>query len=155
MKSFKFKFEVVERHRKQKEDEALSMLALAQEKLKEEINKRNSLISSMNSSLQRREELGDFPLSKGHFQLEDEFISGQKIRIKNADLEIERAKNRVGKVFSYFLKCRKDKKIIERLRENELDKHKKEVKKSEQKIQDDLYVMRSGAQKKVIGGGLS
>ena len=143
MKKFKFKFTAVEKVRKSHEDEALRVLAVAQQAFNAAKEHRNSLEKEMVTSLIRREGLGKESVGIVVFQLENDFIKGTKVRILQAENAIKKASRGVEKALRGYLHARRQMKMIEVLREKALADFKREAAKKEQKDLDDLYVMRA------------
>ncbi len=143
MKKFKFKFESVEKVRKSREEEALRHLGSAQTNLANAQAFRNNLVDQLNQSLLRREELARTQAAILQYQLENDFISGSRVRILHAENTIKKARKAVERALQHYLNQRRQTKTIEMLREKHLTEYKKEKNRYEQKVQDDLYVMRS------------
>jgi len=142
-KKFRFKLEPVEKVRRSKENECMRILAQAQSRYQQALQFKAQLSQQLEDSLVRREKLGETPQFISAFQLENDFISGQKQRIFQADQFIMRAKRNVEKTLKDFLAAKKQTKVIEKLRENAFDEFKIEVQKKEQKELEELYVMRA------------
>lgn len=143
MARFRFKFEAVADVRKRAEDQALRVFAQAQQGVQAAVHHKERLLGELNDTLLRREALGSRPTSGLSFQLETEFITGIKQRIVQADQAIVRANRALQKAMAGYLFARREKKIIETLREKQLHNFKAEQKKREQKELDDLYLMRA------------
>lgn len=143
MKKFEFKFAAVLRQRKVREEESLRALGRAQRAYQAELANKARLLAELENSLQRRENLGQVPISPLAFQLEDEFISGSKHWIRRADQVILRASKAVEKALRAYLTARRQTTMIERLREKAYEEYRRERAKYEQKQQDDLAVMRN------------
>lgn len=142
MRRFKFKFATVLHLRKTREDEALRALGAAQREHQQKLAEKEELVLALENSLKRREVLGNQPIDILPFQLESEFIQGQKQRIVRADREIVRAMRGVEKALRYYLNCKRQTKMIETIEEKHLAEFKKDKNKREQKDLDDLMVMR-------------
>lgn len=143
MRKFRFKFEAVSRVRTQKEQEALRLVGEAQRLLNAEIGRKDALSSSLQNSLSRRESLGSVPVTSLAFKLEDDFIVGTKHRMLQADHAIQRARRHVERAMYGFLLARRDRKVVDRLREKAKAEYKREQSRREQRDLDDLYTMRA------------
>lgn len=143
MKRFQFKFESVEKVRRSKEDESLRALGQAQQKLQSAKEHKSALEKTLAQSLLRRENLPRESTEISAFHVENQFISGTKVRIQHAQQAILRAQRAVEKSLAVYLHCRRQTKVIEVLKEKSLFEFKEMRKKHEQKQQDDLYVMRA------------
>lgn len=143
MKKFVFRLESVRKFREQKEHEALRYLSEAKRLLIVETEKKDSLVREMNESRVRLENLGKQPTGINNFQLEQDFINGSRKRIEQAVIAIKRAERTVEKATEYYLHTKKNKEILEVLKEKEIEKFRKEKIKHETKEMNDLYVIRS------------
>ena len=143
MKKFSFKFEAVLKQRKIREEDALRALGDAQRAYQEEVSAKSSLLSILDRSLRRREELGGDAVPVLAFQLEEDYIRGTKQRLVRADQAILRASKAVEKALRAYLNARKQSRTIEILREKAYEQYRREKAKLEQKRQDDLTVMRT------------
>lgn len=150
MKRFKFRFESVEKVRKMREDEALAALGAAQRKLQGEINAKNSLLATLADALLRRENLGREGTSIQAFRTEDAYIQGTKQRIIQADQAILRATRIVEKAMQRYLGARRNKRMIETLRERDQEEFRKAKAKWEQKQSDDMAVMRARLREEAV-----
>lgn len=142
MKKFSFKFEAVLKQRKMREEDALRALGNAQRAYQEELSNKSRLLSTLERSLRRREELGGDAVPALAFQLEEEYIRGTKQRLVRADQAILRASRNVEKALRAYLNARKQSRAIEVLREKAYEEYRRERAKLEQKRLDDLTVMR-------------
>ncbi len=142
-KRFRFRLQAVENVRKQRENEQLRLLALAQRKYQEALQHRAILQNTLDESLVRREKLGENSTPILVFQIENENITGLKQNITKADLAILRTRKGVEKALREFLNARRQTRAIEILREKDFAEFKTMLKKKEQKELEDLYVMRA------------
>lgn len=146
MKKFQFKFETILKQRKLREEDALRALGAAQRAYQHELNERARLVFELNLALKRREDLGSPDRTERlgiiEFQLEDEFISGTKHRITRADHAIARASRAVEKALRIYLNARKQLRAMEVLREKAYAEYRRERAKYEQRLQDDITMMR-------------
>jgi flagellar export protein FliJ len=143
MKKFNFKLSIVLEVRKNQENEALRVLANAQNVYQREIERKASLMSQLQNALQRREELASTPTTITSFQLEQNNIICAKQRILQAEQAIFRATKELEKARRNYINARRQSSIMETLRDREHRKYRQEVSKKEQKAMDELTVMRS------------
>ncbi len=149
MKKFRFKLKALEKLRGLKEKEALRVLAEAQRLREVEMRKKNKILDQIHNGLSRRELLGLETTTPVHFQIEEEFIVGNKYRLLFADQAIFRAQKKINKAMGLYIKAKKDLKIIEKLKERELYRHNEEVRIKENREMDDLNIMRARFKKEV------
>lgn len=142
MRRFRFQFETVLTARKTREEEALRALGLAQQAYQGELRIKAALSNDLEASLRRRESLGIDPIGAAAFQLEDDFISGQKHRLIRAEQAILRASRGVEKALRHYLSTKRQTRMIETLREKAYLDFKKALAKYEQKQADEMTVMR-------------
>jgi flagellar export protein FliJ len=143
MKKFRFQFETLEKVRRTREGEALRFLGEAQAKLAEAVARKQELEASRELGLIRREQLGKTATSPTAFLLETDFITGQKYRIIQSDVSIQRAKRGVEKALRNYLQAKRQTRVIEMLREKQFTEYKVQRSKYEQKQMDDLTTMRN------------
>lgn len=141
-KKFRFRLEAVEKVRRAKEQDALRGLALAQIKYQETLSHKQWLMEETESALKRREMLATIAQPVLAYQLENEFITGNKVRIVQADQAIFRARKFVEKALKEVLLAKRAVKALENLREKAYAEFKIEVRKKEQKDLEELYVSR-------------
>jgi flagellar export protein FliJ len=144
MKRFRFRFEAVERARRAKEGAALRALGSAQGRYQAELTRKKSLLSALSLSLGRREQLGREPTLRPAFELENDFIAGQKLRVVQADQAILRATRAVEKALRAYLAAKRQLRAIEKLRELHYLEFRRELAKREKRELDDLHTMRAG-----------
>ncbi|OFZ21041.1 MAG: flagellar export protein FliJ [Bdellovibrionales bacterium GWB1_55_8] len=151
MRRFRFRLATVLNLRKSREEEALRALGDAQRAYQEELSKKGRLVSELQNALIRRENLGIEPIGVLSFQLEDEFIAGTKHRIVRADRDIMRASRAVEKALKYFLHTRRQTRMMESLYDREHAEFRKMQSKREQKLLDDMSVMRDRLKERAVG----
>ena len=152
MAKFKFRLAAVLKLRKTREEESLRVLGAAQRAYQEELTRKLKLVGDLKDSLTRREELGSQPnrsIGALSFQLEDDFIEGQKYRIVRQDRIIVRASKVVEKALRAYLFAKRQSLMIEKISEREHLAFKREQSKREQKQQDDFSIMRDHLREKV------
>jgi flagellar protein FliJ len=140
MKKFRFKLEAVERHRKLQEQEKQAWLSKCLQKMRNtekvlldldmrEVKARRAF--SALGSPDRRE-----PVSAANFWVLDQFIRGQKLRRTDVKNQLEQDEIEVGAAYTAFLHARKEKKIMEKLREKKFHQYKEDA------VQAELLVDR-------------
>jgi flagellar export protein FliJ len=142
MRRFRFKLEAVEKIRKNREKGALRELAGAQRALQNEKQRKLELESLLHQAHQRRVDLSHATTTREDLAVEDNFIQGTKLRIRHTEMAITRATRQVEKCIAFYLHCRKEWKMIDKLREKALQDFKEQERKREAKALDDLYIMR-------------
>jgi flagellar export protein FliJ len=143
MKKFRFRFDSVLRVRKVHEKEALSALAESQRVYQSEVARKEILKTELKNALQRREMLGNQPVPISTFKTEQDFISGLKQRLIQADQAIFRASRGVEKFLRAFLVAKKRTRVIEILYDRAYADYRKQVMKEEQKANEDMALMRA------------
>jgi flagellar protein FliJ len=142
MRKFQFKLAAVLKLRKSREEEALLHLADAQRRYQAELQRRAELRRDLQRSLERRELLAEITIDSTPYRLENEFISGTKQRLIQADQAIFRASKGVEKALRAYLQARRQTRIIETLHDKAYAEYRKERAKWQQKQMDDLTIMR-------------
>lgn len=157
MRKFQFRLQVVERHRKLKEQEKQVWLAKCLERLR--ITEAKLLELDMKEVQARREFSGlGSPSSRdvaspAKFWLLDQFIQGQKVRRMDLKQMIEIQEQEVAQAYRDFLQARQKWKIMEKLREKRFKQFKEEAQKHEMRNQDEQYVMRDRLKKEEAEDG--
>ena len=146
MKKFRFRFQTIQQLRDREEKEALKDFSNEQKKFRTEVEKKNSIIRSLENSLTRRENLAPSGAGSAHYCLEDAFILGSKVRIYQQEMAINRAEKSLRKSFRNYVDKRQKRMTMDKLREKELAAYKKEKKKQEQKELDEFYVLKGNSQ---------
>lgn len=141
-KKFRFRLEAVEKVRRAKEQEMLRALASAQAKYQEMLDAKQELMNETDAALLRRDSLAEKSQPVLAYQLETEFIVGNKQRMIAADHAIFRARKFVEKALREVIAAKRAVKAIETLREKAFLEFKTEVRKKEQKDLEELYVSR-------------
>ena len=146
MKKFRFRLEIVERHKKLLEQEKQVWLSKCLEKLRATERR---LLQVDTAEVQARREFASLganangqKINSGRFWVLDQFIAGQKIRREMLKQQLEIDEQEVNMAYQQFLKARQQRKIMEKLHEKKLSAHGEEIFKMENRQQDELYVMR-------------
>ena len=148
MVRFRFKLESLSRLRKNKEEITLGIFARAQETLQLKMEEKLKLERSLQETLLRRENLGSTQaLNSLSLQLEDEFLTGTKLRITQADRQVVRAERDVEKTRLTYLIAKKERKALETLRDKQEREHQLKSAMHDRKEIEDLIVMRFGMEK--------
>ena len=152
MKKFIFRLEAVERHRKLQEQERQVWLAKCLEKMRSTEKK---LLDLDMKEVQARREFSGLgapgqreAVSSGKFWLIDQFIRGQQVRRVDLKMQLENEEREVGQAYRDFLHARQQKKIMETLREKRNEQYSEEVRKHDNRLMDEQYVMRDRLREK-------
>ncbi|MGE0615468.1 MAG: flagellar export protein FliJ [Bacteriovoracia bacterium] len=145
MKRFKFRFETVEKVRIDQEKIAMRALSDAQRAYAAEVERKKGLIRDLDESLARREQLAQIPTSIIAYRTEQDFIVGTKQRIIQSDHALIRERKKVEKMLRIYLYARRQRMVIEKLRERDFNKYKREIAKQTESQLRDLYIMRARA----------
>lgn len=147
MKRFSFRFQILLETRKREEDEALKQLGIAQRARAHELARKERILGAIAKAYHRIHSIGD---SKAEiqgaeaFRVEQDFIAGSKLRSMQADQAILRAHRAVERATRQFLAARRRTRMIEILREKDLEEFKKARNKKEAREMDELTVLRHG-----------
>ncbi|MBI2712043.1 MAG: flagellar export protein FliJ [Bdellovibrio sp.] len=142
MKKFRFKFDHVLHLRKTREDEALRVLAAAQEKHQQQLRLKNYYLSEIDKAFASQQTIPGSALNLSQITATQEFIEGTKLRVQFADQAIVRAVRWVEKAMWSYFQAKKQRRILETLYEKQFRDHKEALKRAELRQQDDLTVMR-------------
>lgn len=141
-KRFRFRLEAVEKVRRAKEQEALRGLAAAQAKYHEAINAKRKIWDDNERALARRDALAKTEQPVLAYQIENEFIIGNRQRFVQADQAILRARKFVEKALREVILAKRGVRAIELLREKAFEEFKTALRKREQKEMEEVYVSR-------------
>ncbi len=138
MKNYKFSLQSVLEIRDSKEKNALEEFVSAQNRLEEEDRKKRELIDKLDSKLQKS-------IASKNIQdlIMDSLYRGDletRIRYQNKII-VEKTKE-LEKVREKLRAAQKDKKIIEKLKEKDLNEYKTEIQKKKQDEIDEFAVLR-------------
>lgn len=142
MRKFHFRFDAVEKLRKNQEQRALQEFAQTQRDYFACVKIKENLLNDLEQALIHREKLGDNWTSTHLYQLQDSHIFGLKRSIGRAEQAIIRAHKKLQKAMKTFLDARRNCKKIEHLKDKDLEIYKRERTKYEQKQLDELTTMR-------------
>lgn len=141
-KRFRFRLEAVEKVRRANEQEALRGLAAAQAKYHEALDAKRKLWDDNERALARRDELAKTAQPVLAYQIENEFIFGNRQRFVQADQAILRARKFVEKALREVILAKRAVRAIELLREKAFAEYKVALRKREQKEMEEVYVSR-------------
>lgn len=146
MKKFKFRLHAVERHRKLQEQEKQVYLSKCLNQMRATEKK---LLDLDMKEVQARRDFAALGEGRGKdkptpavFWMLDQFIEGQKIRRVELKQQLEDEELQVRHAFREFLNARQQHKNIEKLRERSEEKFAEEMRRHEQRQNDNLYTMR-------------
>lgn len=141
---FKFQLDPLLKFRKVQEEEAMREYSEAQDILEMALHDLEALYNTIDQAMADIEEIvRNGGLTKEKQAFLDEYIKGQKIKIERQRVVVREKKQIAEEKYEVFLEATKEYKVIEKLKENRRVVFKKEMKKKEQKVVDDLVVMRS------------
>ncbi len=143
MAKFKFKLEAVEKVRIQKEQKMLEELSISQRNYHEKITAKRDLLEKKQGAFSQKNELASRDSSINEIRLQEDYITGLKVQIQRADQSIIRARRFLDQAMRGFILARRERMMIDRLKEKELETFKLEQSRLEQKILDDLMTMRA------------
>ncbi len=144
MKKFKFKLEVVLQERKRQEDVKLRELMIAERLLQGLVDQKKDLEKKLVQAVRDGSGLaGVKENSSAEFQVLDGFISGTKIRIRWKTQEIERGTKLTNKKRQEYVAARQKREALEKLKTKRHQNYLEDVKAHEQRMLDDLYIMRA------------
>ena len=143
MAKFQFQLQTVEKVRVQKEQKMLEELSVSQGKYQEKITNKKNLITKKQDSFVRKNELVSMDASINDIRLLEEYIVGLKQNIIRADQEIIRARRFLEQDMRKYINARRERMMIDRLKEKAMTEFKIEQNRLEQKQLDDLITMRA------------
>ncbi len=143
MAKFKFQLETVEKVRTQKEQKMLEELSLCQRAYQEKVETKKELLHKKQKSFQRKNELVSRDSSINEIRLVEDYITGLKQQIVRADQAIIRSRRFLEQAMKQYIQARRERMMIERLKEKAFDEFKVEQSRLAQKSLDDLITMRA------------
>lgn len=149
MRKFKFRLESVLNLRRKKEQQSLIHMSRAQSKYLQEVSKKNQLIEDHKKAIERREIIANPGTQSGVIATEEDFIKGTKVRITHADQSILRAKRVLDKRMLDYQFARREREVIEKLKEKAKREYLLKRKKKETKEIDEINVLRSRVKSEV------
>lgn len=143
MAKFQFQLQTVEKVRIQKEQKMLEELSISQGKYQEKIANKKALLAKKQDSFLKKNELVSRDANINDIRLQEEYIVGIKQHIIRADQEIIRARRFLEQAMRKYIHARRERMMIDRLKEKALAEFKIEQNRLEQKQLDDLITMRA------------
>lgn len=143
MAKFQFQLQAVEKVRLQKEQKMLEELSISQQKYQEKISEKKVLLNKKQESFIRKNELASRDASINEIRLIEEYIVGLKQSIIRADQAIIRSRRFLEQAMRQYVHARRERMMIDRLKEKALEEFKVEQGRLEQKQLDDLITMRA------------
>lgn len=143
MAKFQFKLEAVEMLKKQNEQKALEELGQYQRNFQEKIDAKRMLQEKKQKAFVSKNELLSRDAGVVEIRGIEDYISGLNQQLQRADQAIVRARRFLEQAMRQYIQARKEKKMIDRLHEKELEAFRLEQAKLEQKKIDDLISVRA------------
>jgi flagellar FliJ protein len=143
MAKFKFKLDTVEKVRLGKEQKMLEELSLSQRAYQEKITVKKELLAKKQASFLNKNELASRDASINDIRLLEDYIVGLKQHILRADQAIIRSRRFLDQAMRNYILARRERMMIDRLKEKALEEFKVEESRLSQKRLDDLITMRS------------
>jgi flagellar FliJ protein len=143
MAKFKFHLEAVEKVRTQKEQKMLEELSLCQRVYQEKIRVKRDLLAKKQESFSSKNELVSRDSSINEIRLVEDYIEGLKHQLIRADQAIVRSRRFLDQAMRNYILARRERMMIDRLKEKALEEFRIEQSRLEQKNLDDLITMRT------------
>ena len=143
MAKFKFQLESVEKVRLQKEQKMLEVLSESQRDYLAKIQAKRGLLAKKQLAFERKNELVSRDASINEIRLSEDYITGLNSHIVKADQAIIRARRFLDQAMRNYIAARKERMMIDRLKEKALEEFKLEQSRLEQRKLDDLITMRA------------
>ena len=143
MAKFKFKLETVEKVRVGKEQKMLEELSLCQRVYQEKISAKKELLAKKQNTFLSKNELVSRDASINDIRLLEDYITGLKQHILRADQAIIRSRRFLDQAMKNYIFARRERMMIDRLKEKALEEFKIEEARLSQKRLDDLITMRA------------
>ncbi len=129
--------------RRQRQQDALVALAAAQKAYQDALARKRELLEGIGRAFERKEALGQSSTPALGFQIEQDYITGNRHRVVQAEQGITRATRGVEKALRVYLFTRKQTRMIEVLEEKERTEYRRAQSLDEQKELDELSTMRA------------
>jgi flagellar FliJ protein len=143
MAKFKFQLESVEKFRIRREQEMLEALSSAQRDYLSKISAKRDLLAKKQVAFEQKNELASRDASINEIRLSEDHISGIKHNIERADRAIIRSRRFLDQAMRAYIRARKERMMIDRLKEKAFEEFKVARARLEQKNLDDLISMRA------------
>ena len=138
MKNYKFSLESVLKVRKNEEKNVLEDFVLAQNKLIREESLRHIINEELNLCLEN----GTCAINIQSLMMKTHYKEDLSSKLRIQDMLIEEKKIELEQVRKRLVIAQKDKKMMEKLKEKDLDDYKTEISKENQKEIDEFAVLR-------------
>jgi flagellar FliJ protein len=143
MAKFKFQLETVEKVRLQKEQKMLEELSLNQLAYQEKIAAKKALLTKKQDAFVSKNEMISRAVSVNDIVLLEDYITGLKQQIIRADQAIIRSRRFLDQAMKHYIFARRERMMIDRLKEKALEEFKVSESRLQQKLLDDLITMRA------------
>jgi len=143
MAKFKFQLESVEEVKLQKEQKMLEELSTAQRDYLSKINAKKELLAKKQVAFAEKNELLSRDASINEIRLSEDHIVGINVKIQKADQAIVRSRRFLDQAMRNYINSRKERMMMDRLREKAFEEFKIEQSRLEQRKLDDLITMRA------------
>jgi flagellar export protein FliJ len=121
----------------------LEELASSQRNYQQRISEKKALLAKKQESFVRKNELLSRDASINEIRLIEEYITGIKQQIIRADQAIIRSRRFVDQDMRKYIAARKERMMVDRLKEKAMEEFNLEQSRIEQKKLDDLITMRA------------
>jgi flagellar FliJ protein len=143
MAKFKFHLESVEKIRIQKEQKLLEELSESQRVYQSKISEKRALLLKKQEAFEKKNEMASRDTSINEIRLVEDHITGLKARMIKADQAIIRARRFLEQAMRHYILARKERMMMDRLKEKALEEFKREQARLDQRKLDDLITMRA------------
>ena len=143
MAKFKFQLETVEKVRIQKEQKMLEEMSASQRVYQEKIAAKKALLEKKQKSFVNKNEMISRDANINEVRLIEDYITGLNQSLIRADQAIIRARRFLEQAMRHYVLARRERMMIDRLKEKALEEFKIEQSRLEQKQLDDLITMRA------------
>ena len=143
MAKFNFKLDAVEKVRTQKEQKMLEELSTAQRNYQQKIEEKKAVLSKKQVAFKSKNELATRDANVNEIRLLEDYITGLNQQIVRADQAIVRSRRFLDQAMRNYIISRRERMMVDQLKEKALAEFKIEQYRLEQKRLDDLITMRS------------
>lgn len=146
MRKFKFRLQTLKRHREAVELEKQGQLSRVMKGLKEVEAELNELDESAYKVRKQVNTVAGSMRGEHHSSTQywviDNYLRGLRVKRQEVKLRLEEKEREAESAYKEFVSARKEVKVLDTLHEKQLEAHKEKEKKRENKILDDIYIMR-------------
>jgi flagellar FliJ protein len=143
MAKFRFELQTVEKVRQQKEQKMLEELSSSQRNYQDKINAKKALLTKKQEAFVSKNEMLSRDAAINDIRLIEEYISGLKHQLVRADQAIIRSRRFLEQDMKKYIHARRERMMIDKLKEKALEEFKIEQARIEQRQLDDLITMRA------------